>query len=367
MTRLAMILVAGALTVACTEYKLEAGADAFAADDTGADGRADADGDDTATPVDYDSGIRGRVCDPLGDGWVVGAYVYTTFDTDGDGEHDSRVEDSTDLEGRFNLMGLPSGRDYVVHAVKGSFEQTFNVSLTSGTYEIPEEECALEPPNIAVISGDYDHIEDIISSMGLEFTLYNGTYTSSEYLDFLRDPAAMAEYDIIFFNCGVSTDWYYVAQEEVRANIRTFVENGGSIYTSDWAYYFVESTFPAKLTFYGNDSVFGAATVGQSGSVLADVVDPTMQAIIGSPVADINFDLDMWAVLESVGPDVDTLLQARVTVTDIWGGGSTIPEAPIAARFSIGEGQVLYTAFHNEHAATTLDMTDILEEIILSL
>jgi hypothetical protein len=351
----------------CTEYKLEASADAFAADDTGVDDRADADGDDMAVPVDFDSAISGRVCDSLGDGWVVGAYVYTTFDSDGDGEHDSRVEDSTDIEGRFLLTGLPSGRDYVVHAVKGSFEQSFDVSLTSGTYEIPEDECSLEPPNIAVISGDYDHIEDIISSMGLDFTLYQGTYGSTEYLDFLRDPAAMAEFDIIFFNCGVSSDWYYMARDEVRNNIRTFVENGGSIYTSDWAYYFVENTFPAKMTFYGNDNTFGAATVGQSGSVLADVVDPTMQAIIGAPTADINFDLDMWAVLESVGPDVETLLSARVNVVDIWGTGTTLPNAPIAARFAIGEGRVIYTTFHNEHAATTLDMTDILEEIILSL
>lgn len=367
MTRLVWMSFLG-LLVGCTEYKLEAGADAFAADDTAADGW-DSDADDTARPSGYDSGIRGRVCDSLGDGWVVGAYVYTTYDSDGDGEHDTRVEDSTDIEGRFHLTGLPGGRDYVVYAVKGSFELTFDVSLTTGTYEIPEDECQLEPPTIAVVSGDYDHIEDIIASMGLEYTLYNGYGTSSEYLDFLRDPAAMAEYDIIFLNCGVNTDWYFYYADEVRTNIRQFVLNGGSIYASDWAYYFVESSFPAWLTFFGNDATYGSAQLGVSDTVMARVVDPTMQAIIGDPFAEINFDLALWAVLESAGPDVEVLLTAQVgAYTDSWGTSSvTIPDAPIAVRFSVGEGRLIYTAFHNEHAATTLDMTDILEEIILSL
>ncbi|MEC8193289.1 MAG: carboxypeptidase-like regulatory domain-containing protein [Myxococcota bacterium] len=354
--------------VGCTEYKLEAGADAFPADDTASDGWGSG-SDDTATPSGYDSGIRGRVCDSLGDGWVVGAYVYTTFDTDGDGEHDARVEDSTDIEGRFHLTGLPGGRDYVVNVVKGSFELTFDVSLTSGTYEIPEEECALAPPRIAVISGDYDHIEDIIASMGLEYTLFEGSYYSEDYLNFLRDPAAMAEFDIIFFNCGVNTDWYAYYPDEVRGNIRDFVIAGGSVYASDWAYFFVESSFPAWLTFYGNDAEYGAAQRGVAGTSMARVEDLTMQAIIGEPLAEINFDLDLWVVLESVGPDVDVLLSASVQAyTDMSGlYTSTISEAPIAARFNVGEGRVIYTAFHNEHAATTLDMTDILEEIILSL
>ena len=172
----------------------------------------------------------------------------------------------------------------------------------------------------------------------------------------------MAEFDIIFFNCGENREWYFDHFEEVRANVRDFVVNGGSVYASDWAYYFVESAFPAWLTFYGNDATFGAAYAGDIMAVSAEVVDPVMEAIIGSPYANINFDLPGWAVLDSVGPDVDVLLRATVNV-----GYSTYGTVPIAARFNVGEGRVIYTAFHNEHAATTLDMTDLLEEIILSL
>ena len=70
--------------------------------------------------------------------------------------------------------------------------------------------------------------------------------------------------------------------------------------------------------------------------------------------------------MDGVASDVEVLLSADV---QIWtsSGYAILPNRPIATRFEMGEGQVLYTSFHNEHAATTLDMTDILQEMILSL
>ena len=46
--------------------------------------------------------------------------------------------------------------------------------------------------------------------------------------------------------------------------------------------------------------------------VTANVVDPVMQAIVGSTTASINFDLSSWAISESLAPDVDVLLQANI-------------------------------------------------------
>ena len=112
--------------------------------------------------------------------------MYTSYDSDFDGVADTTSEDTTDADGRFMLDGLPTGQEYEVNVVKGSFEASFNVMLTTGTYEIPEDECMLEAPNIAVVMGDYDHIEDIISNMGLDYTTYNGRWGESEYLDFLK-------------------------------------------------------------------------------------------------------------------------------------------------------------------------------------
>ena len=176
----------------------------------------------------------------------------------------------------------------------------------------------------------------------------------------------MAEFDIIFFNCGAGMDWLYTDADLVRANIREFVANGGSIYASDWAYYYVEAPFPSFMDFYGGDDSYGSAQVGAAGSVAGRVLDPAMEVIIGSAGADINFDLDMWVAMEAVSADTQILISADIPIWTSW-STDTLYNVPIAARFDYGEGRVLYTAFHNEHAATTLDMTDILEEIILSL
>jgi len=354
----------------CSEYKLSGGSDA-AGTDSGADRDSIEGGpdepDDPRDPGETAS-VSGRVCDPAGGDWIVGAYVWVAGDDDDDGEEDWRVEDSTDIEGRFLLEGIPAG-EHTVYVEKGSFSSSYLVELTVGLYEIPEEECALTPPNIAVISGDYDHIEDILDDLALEYTLFNGT--TDEYVRFLRNNPStprMNEFDIIFFNCGISESWL-THQSEIADNISTFVQDGGSIYASDWAHFFVEAAFPGKIDFYGEDPMFETARVGVDGSVTAQVIDPTMQAIIGGATADINYDLAMWVVPQSLSSGVDTLLKASVPIFDFMSGGwMTISNAPIAARFDVSAGRVIYTSFHNEHQDdTTVHMRDILEEIILSL
>jgi hypothetical protein len=372
-------------TFGCSEYKLEGSTDAGAADtgtdrrDGDADGGVDDDPTDSADPEDPDPdatlSITGRVCDPGGEadgGWVAGAYVYTSIDRDGDGVEEWRSEDTTDTEGRFTLSGLSSG-EYTVKVEKGSFHTEFSVELDGASYEIPEEECALIPPTIAVVTGEYDSIEAILDSLDLDYTLVRGTVGATsppEFVGFLRDPSLMAEFDIIFFNCGVSDYDWMAYQTEISGNIRSYVDAGGSIYASDWAYYFVEAAFSDRIDFYGEDSYYSSAQVGAVGPVTAEVIDPVMQALLGGSSADIRYDLQMWVVPEAVASGVETLLRARVTVEDYWTGYvGSISGAPIASRFEFGAGRVIYTSFHNEEqtGGTTLDMMRILEEIVLSL
>ncbi len=147
-----------AMASACTEYKLEGRTDAAGTDSGDARDPYGDDPDDPDDPVDpgETASVSGRVCDPSGGEWIVGAYVWVAVDDDGDGEEDWRAEDSTDADGRFMLEGLPPG-DHQVRVEKGSFSSSYDVTLDVGLYEIPEDECALDPPTIAVISGDYDH------------------------------------------------------------------------------------------------------------------------------------------------------------------------------------------------------------------
>ena len=71
-------------------------------------------------------------------------------------------------------------------------------------YELPEDECLLaDSVDIAVVMGEYDHIEGILSQLDLDYDLFDET----EYLNLVLDANQLNEYDIVFFNCGMPFDW----------------------------------------------------------------------------------------------------------------------------------------------------------------
>jgi len=360
------ILTLSALLVGCQpDYQLQSKDDNLGGlADTGT---SDPDGDDPGAVSDPSklASVKGRVCNPAGDGYVVGATAYVTYDSDGDGSSDARVQDLTDGDGYFLLEGVPLGQ-HTIHIEKGSFTADITVLLdTEGELvELAEEECLdATDVNIAVVTGQYDHIGEILDGLGLEYTTYVGT--SNQYVSLLRDPAAMAEYDIIFFNCGMSDGWQSHFTE-VSGNLATYVREGGSIYTSDWAFGIFEAAFPDAVDFYGNDS-FEDVIVGVAGNIRADVIDPNFRTILGSNVADLRYDLDSWAVAVSAGSNADILIQGDAQTFDWWTFSyDTVRSAPLALRISRGEGRAIYTSFHNENQIT-VDMQKLLEEIILSL
>ena len=347
------------LAVGCSDY-------AFIPKEPDGDGPIDTGYSDTDTgegDPDDDTGlasIRGRVCDLAGEGHVVGARVWVDIDDTGDGTPDRTIESVTDADGYFVLEGVPMG-NHTVRVQKGSFSTSFEVLVSApGTLELAEEECLQqEDVRIAVVTGEYDHIQSFLDRMGLEYTAYNGV-TGNQYIDFLTDRDEMAEYDIIFFNCGVADTWL-TRKNEIGTNIRDYVASGGSIYASDWAYYFFEAAFPDDVDFYEDDLVYGNAFVGLDGGVVADVLDPNMIAILGSNQADLRYDLAAWVVPVSARSTVSTMV--RGTARLYYGGQVT--GAPLAVRLERG-GTAIYTTFHNEQQIT-LHMEELLEEIILSL
>lgn len=324
-------------------------------------------GENTGEGTTETGSVKGRVCDLTGDTWVVGAVAWVAIDSDGDGEQDARIEALTDADGYFLLEGVPLG-DQTIHIEKGSFSTTIEVTLTEpGVLELAEEEClSPEDVKIAVITGQYDNIQALLTDMGVEYDTYNGK-TGTAYIDFLTDPEKMAEYNIIFFNCGISDGWISSNKSEIGTNIKDYIVGGGSIYASDWAFYFFESAFTDAVDFYGNDSDVNSARKGVAGELSVDVVDETMQAILGGSTAKLNYDLDVWAVPQSVNSDVEILVSGDPSVyADDWGLEiDELNNVPLALRLD-KEGSAIYTSFHNE-AQSTDDMELMLNEIILSL
>ena len=216
------------------------------------------------------------------------------------------MQTTTDADGYFVLEGVPTGV-HIIYAEKGSFSVELEVNFPGGIYELEEEYC-LDPDSVtlAVVTGEYDSIEHILEELELEYDLYGyGTY-----LDFLEDSTAMAEYDVIFFNCGMPFSWLE-SRPLVVANLVNFVQNGGSVYASDWAHLIVEAAWPDKIDFIGDDSLFrdpstsldlsDSPYVGMATDIQAEVLDETMALALGTGYADITYDLDAWVVPEALG------------------------------------------------------------------
>lgn len=348
---------------ACSEYSFHSSLDVNegAGDEkTWLDEQASYNDSSTTETEEHDNSLRGRVCQPSGEGWIVDARVYVDIDDNGDGIIDRQVEDYTDADGRYELTNLPLG-ELVVQVEKGSFSSSLEVYFPGGTYEIPEYFCPLDPPKIAVIEGHYDHIEGILSQMGAEYTLY----THDNYASLISDPQKMAEYDVIFINCADMSPFVMENRSLIQSNIKNYIAQGGSIYASDWAYIFIEYAFPEKIDFYGDEAT-NLPAAGASGSFITDILDPTMQTILESNTSSIHYDLNYWIVMEDVADDVDVMVSGDINIID---QNTLLPlvDAPLVAQFEHGEGKVIYTTFHNEYQGTSLNIHVLLEEMILNL
>jgi len=305
--------------------------------------------------------LEGHICSPNGESGLAAAYVVVVAEGK---EHVTE----TDGGGFFRLHGLPVGQwDLIVE--KGSFTVTTQVVIDEGkTASLDVDDCLPLEQNeirIAVFTGEYDAVQDVLDVLELEYDLIHGR-SGTTYVDFLSDLDAMRSYDILFFNCGMDFGWRSDSAK-ITQNLKTYVQEGGSVYASDWAYYFVEDTWPAKNDFIGNDGSFGDATTGWAGSVEGKVLDPAMEARLGKARADIHYDLDAWVPVETVTADTEVLIEGTFEWSALYGyGGRERHTGPLATRVHDGLGTVVYTSFHNERQVTG-DMALLLEEIILSL
>jgi hypothetical protein len=210
-------------------------------------------------------GVTGLICTPSGDAPVVGAVVWVEIGSE-------RLESTTGVDGRFVLEGLPVGV-HELTAEKGSFLTTFAVQIAADQIvELAVDECLDGDIDIAVVAGMFDAIESVLDDLSLDYTLYPALADPSTTA-LLRDPIALAEVDILLINCDLELQWTSY-RHEIVANLDDFVQNGGSLYVSDWSAFVVESIFPDMIDFVGDDMDPFASLLGPSGVVQARVLDP---------------------------------------------------------------------------------------------
>ena len=270
--------------------------------------------------------IEGIVCDVAG-GPAVGARVSVDVGT--------VRETTTDANGHWRLDCLPPGA-WTFVASSGSFSTSFVASVIGGRLTtLAAEEC-LDPRSaqVAVVVGAYDSMETVLDSLGIPNTVYPSS------LDLLSNPPLLSRYDIVFFNCGFDEELALTPQ--AIGNLRTFVQNGGSVYASDLAYDLIEEAWPSYVDFFGDDTVPNDAEVAPFFQGSATVVDPVLVTALGGR---------SFVSIDSYGAAIESVANATVYIE-----GNRLQDGqnrPFMISFqpASGSGFVFYTDFHNSELA----------------
>lgn len=294
--------------------------------------------------------IEGRVCHPITKVWLEDALVYTHLYDDNDVVYDSR-SDTTDADGFYLLEDLVGGKDYEIYVQVGhDIIDKFIVGLGDGDLQLPPPVCAGDVTlKVAVVTGAYDELAPVLEAIGVTGVDVIDGQVSSEITDLLTDPAVMSGYDMILFDGGHREDGVVYGTGPIQAvldNLRGYVDQGGVVFASDWAYDVIELAWPDKIEFFGDDTVPDDAQVGETGTITADVVDPTLAGTIQSDTVDITYDLSVWPLVESTDGSVTVYLQGDAAWREGLASG-TVADAPLLVSFDDGAGRVLLTTYRN--------------------
>ncbi len=312
----------------------------------------------TEPPGPGDGDLEGRVCAPDGTTWLAGAQVYV--DLPG-GE---RVETTTDGDGRYTLQGLPPGT-WQVHIVAGSFETVTTVVIDEDetTVVIADSECAINTDDVklAVVAGMWDDVRTVLLDVGID----EGVITDFDFgwaEQLMGDPTYLATFDIVFINCGAE-ELEFASSPTLQANLRQYVQNGGSLYVSDQAYDVVELTFPSYIEFYGSDTAPSAAELGaDTMSIQGSITDSILAASLGNSYIELHYPLPYWAMIESVSSDVRVFIRGDADSLDF----DYLPNIPHTVSFRPGNGKVVYSSFHQE-PGINIQQEQVLQLLVFQL
>ena len=171
---------------------------------------------------------------------------------------------------------------------------------------------------IKVTSPRYDNIGQILDQLKVKYSAFDGRY----------------DCDILFLNCGTSD-----VVDPLQLN--SFIQQGGILYASDLTSSILVSAWPEIMSVNNNTSVC---------TIPATIVDSDLRQYLGGTI-DVEFDLGSWSKIVDA-PKGIVLMR------------STQEGFPIMVEFSIGQGKVFYTSFHN-HAQTAEAEKKLLQLLVI--
>ena len=230
--------------------------------------------------------------------------------------------------------------------------------------------------NIAVTTGDFDEVEASLTRMDIAHTVYEGFISRAVYdpevnpdgnalkseelfTGLVEDVPEIDGYDAVFVNSGTrglgayvyngtDPDDSLVTDAAALENLQNYVENGGTLVVSDWAYDLIEAVWPDEVEWVRDDTVLDDAQRGTSDGVVADVrTDALKEALADNSTLELSYDYTYWTVIEGIAADVTVYLSGDVTYYASGAEGElSLDDSPLLIGFQAGGGHVLYSTFH---------------------
>ncbi len=245
----------------------------------------------------------------------------------------------TAANGTYTLPNVPTGLQVIV-VTRGAFQAKVNVNVTANQSVVAPKAQLVSTGRLAFVRGTFDSIESIVQGA-------LGNPIEEIQASQLGSSAVTSAYRMIFLNCGLDTDPVF-NNPNVVTNLRAFLQNGGTIYASDWAADYVNKLFPG----------FTFALTGDEQATTATIVDASLQTFVGKSTVSIVYDLGSWANLLAIPANATVLMRANYTAD-----GNQLTNRPIAISLPQGTGRLVFTTFHNE-AGATADQIAVLRHFI---
>lgn len=255
--------------------------------------------------------LTGKVMSQNGTKPIGGASVFT-FD-----DQYKIYYTTSDADGNFSLEA-PTG-NHTIHIQTGN-GSNFRTEISANVKEnenlnLDVSQTKLnQVAKIAYVKGSYDKIEDIIQTLGYAAT----EITTND----LANLTTIAQYDIIFLNCGSRINYSNTAlYAAIDTNLATFVANGGSIYASDWdvAYLVGGTNNTNNCSLAGGfvpDSKLCSKNTGNSGMVAATVNSAGLSTALGFSTLGIDYDLGSWQKIVNYDPAYWEVLVKETATND---------------------------------------------------
>jgi hypothetical protein len=209
---------------------------------------------------------------------------------------------------------------------------------------------------LAVTPPEFDDMGQLLDTLGSGYR-----YTEIPYDDLLNGDK-LAAYDVVFLTCsGAPPAWLgrrlsdgdrgspgifrlkEPIMDQLNKSLRQYVRQGGTLYASDWQFELVQIAFPE----YVDEARVGR---GAAQKVRAEVLDPVLQRRLGTSM-ELTFDKPAWRPAAFQGTEVHVDLRGRYELSD----GRKV-SGPLLVEFPFGNGNVIFTSFHNEAQNSKLEL-----------